>query len=176
MFELIVWFQRHLKGLESFLLRFSTQHALVANRTEKNNYIGVHFPHLLESIDHILHTYMQIYISICRCIYTVRLEHQHLQEDSEKEEDERYKVLTAQEQKKLRAALAEKNKSNAGKKSRSKRNKGKKTKKGNKTKVSETTKPQKAKGCMQLIPKDQQYKFRELLVKKKTICMSSLLS
>ena len=98
-----------------------------------------------------------------------------MQEDSENEKKDEYEVLTAQEQKKLRAALAERNKSNAGKKNKSKRNKGKKIKKEERTKLPATTKPEKAKGCMQLIPKDQQYKFRELLVKK-NICMSSLLS
>ncbi len=90
-----------------------------------------------------------------------------MQEDSENEKKDEYEVLTAQEQKKLRAALAERNKSNAGKKNKSKRNKGKKIKKEERTKLPATTKPEKAKGCMQLIPKDQQYKFRELLVKKK---------
>ena len=88
----------------------------------------------------------------------------YIQHAQEKEE---YEVLTAQAQKKLREAAAQKHrKGKGGKKRKNKTGKAKKTPKGTKkdkgsTKGTHEEKAEK-KGSMQLIPKGQQYKFKEL--------------
>ena len=83
------------------------------------------------------------------------------------QESEEYKVLTAQEQKKLREAAAQKDrKGKGGKKRKNRTGRAKKTPKGTKKDKGSTKGPNEdkaeKKGSMQLIPKDQQYKFKEL--------------